>query len=156
MNIGLSDKIRTLAQTRYVDAAVKARKDHFSIRVKDLLVDLQAEGFPGSHIPQICSALKTSKFLRENGLELEGIDGPPSLQSTTVIFRYRIAKDLKGHEVIEQRGESRKSLRDEEDPAARAVRLSEKLRGILKDELAEYGGGEAFLRWIRSEDEDAA
>ena len=73
-----------------------------------------------------------------------------------MIFRYRIAKDLKGHEVIEQRGESRKSLRDEEDPAARAVRLSEKLRGILKDELAEYGGGEAFLRWIRSEDEDAA
>ena len=46
MNIGLSDKIRTLAQTRYVDAAVKARKDHFSIRVKDLLVDLRPRVFP--------------------------------------------------------------------------------------------------------------
>jgi hypothetical protein len=34
--------------------------------------------------------------------------------------------------------------------------LTEKLRGLLKEELAEYGGGEAFLRWIRSEDEDAA
>jgi hypothetical protein len=47
-------------------------------------------------------------------------------------------------------------LEDEEDPAARALRLSEGLRGILKEELHEYGGGEAFLRWIRSEDEDAA
>ncbi len=156
MNVGLSDKIRTLAQTKYVDAAVQARKEHFSIRVKDLLIDLQAEGFPGSHIPQICSALKTSKFLRENGLELEGIEGPPSLQSTTVIFRYRITKDLKGHDVTEKRNEGRRSLLDEEDPVARAVRLSEGLRGILKDELAEYGGGEAFLHWIRSEDEDAA
>lgn len=45
---------------------------------------------------------------------------------------------------------------DYEDPAARALRVSEGLRGILKKELEEYGGGEAFLRWIRSEDEDAA
>jgi hypothetical protein len=30
------------------------------------------------------------------------------------------------------------------------------MRGLLKEELAEYGGGEAFLRWIRSEEEDAA
>jgi hypothetical protein len=44
----------------------------------------------------------------------------------------------------------------EEDPTARAFRLTEKLRGLLKEELAEYGGGEAFLRWVRSEDEDAA
>jgi hypothetical protein len=25
---------------------------------------------------------------------------------------------------------------------------------LLKEELAEYGGGEAFIRWMRSEDED--
>jgi hypothetical protein len=156
MNIGLSDKIRTLAQAKYVAPAVQGRRTHFSISVKDLLLDLQAEGFPGSHIPQICSALKTSKFLRENGLELEGIDGPPSLQSTTVIFRYRMAKDLKTSDAAVKQTDARESLLHEEDPVARAVRLSEKLRGILKEELAEYGGGEAFLRWIRSEDEDAA
>ncbi len=44
----------------------------------------------------------------------------------------------------------------EQDPAARALRMTEKLRGILKEELAEYGGGEAFLRWVRSENENAA
>jgi len=155
MNIGLSDRIRTLARSKYVDAALRAHKEYFSIRVKDILVDLQAEGFPGSHIPQICSALKTSKFLRENGLQLEGIDGPPSLQSTTVTFRYRIAEPQKRDEEIGNRSEGRQSSLEEE-PAARALRLGESLRGILKDELSEYGGGEAFLRWVRSEDGDAA
>lgn len=29
----------------------------------------------------------------------------------------------------------------------------EGLRGLLKEEFAEYGGGEAFIRWIRSEDD---
>jgi hypothetical protein len=27
---------------------------------------------------------------------------------------------------------------------------------LLKEELAKYGGGEAFLRWVRSEDEESA
>jgi hypothetical protein len=30
------------------------------------------------------------------------------------------------------------------------------MRGLLKDELAEYGGGEAFLRWVRGYDEEEA
>jgi hypothetical protein len=99
--------------------------------------------------------LKTSKFLRENGLEIEDIEGPPKLQSTTVVFHYRVAKHM-DHGLAPEQRSGTKSLPDEEDPAARAVRLSESLRGILKEEFAEYGGGEAFLRWIRSESEDAA
>lgn len=43
----------------------------------------------------------------------------------------------------------------EETPEEWAHRLTGKLFGLLKEELAEYGGGEAFLRWVRSEDEDA-
>jgi hypothetical protein len=43
---------------------------------------------------------------------------------------------------------------EEEDSAARAARLAEKLRGHLKEELAEYGGGEAFLSWIRADGEE--
>jgi len=42
-----------------------------------------------------------------------------------------------------------------EDPGDRAFRLTEKLRGLLKNEIAAYGGGEAFMRWVRSEDEDS-
>jgi hypothetical protein len=43
-----------------------------------------------------------------------------------------------------------------ETPAERAARLTHKLAGLLKDELAEYGGGEAFLRWMRSDEDEAA
>ena len=43
-----------------------------------------------------------------------------------------------------------------ETPEAWAFRLTEKMRGLLKEELAEYGGGEAFLRWVRGYDEDEA
>jgi hypothetical protein len=43
----------------------------------------------------------------------------------------------------------------EETPEAWAHRLTGKLYGLLKEEMAACGGGEAFLRWVRSEDEDA-
>jgi hypothetical protein len=156
MNQGLSDQVRAMAQAKYVDPALRSGKRQFSISVRDILGDLQAEGFPGRHTPQICSALQTSKFLRENGLELEEVIGPPSRQSPTVVFKYRLS------ESGVRRGVRNLPLTDErvepaeEDPSAKALRLTEKLRGLLKEELSEYGGGEAFLRWVRSEDEDAA
>ena len=155
MNIGLSEKIRNLAKAKYVQPAVLGGQDVFSIRVKDLLNDLQAEGFPGGHTPQVCSALKTGKFLRENGLEIESIDGPPSKMSPTVVVRYRVTKHM-------QQSSARQLLSEEqplaarETPEARAQRLGGKLRGLLKDELAEYGGGEAFIRWVRGYDEEDA
>jgi hypothetical protein len=34
--------------------------------------------------------------------------------------------------------------------------MTGKLYGLMKDEMAAFGGGEAFLRWVRSEDEDEA
>jgi hypothetical protein len=150
MKTKMSDKIRMEATKRYVYPAKLAGKSHFSIRVRDLLTDLQAAGYPPNNTPRICSALKTSKFLNENGLELEDIEGPPKKQSPTVVFKYRITKQEKRSEVAKLAA----SL--DEDPTARARRLTEKIRGILKDELAVYGGGEAFMRWIRSDDEDKA
>jgi hypothetical protein len=41
-----------------------------------------------------------------------------------------------------------------ETPEAKAARLTARLRGLLREELAEYGGGEAFLCWVRSEGGD--
>jgi hypothetical protein len=154
MSTGLSDQVRAKAQDKYVRPAILAGKRQFSIPVRDLLEDLQTEGFPARNTPQVCSALRTLKFLRENGLEIEGVDGPPSKMSTTVVVRYRVADSG------EQSGANKQGLEDkqadfqEETPEEWAHRLTGKLRGLLKEELAEYGGGEAFLRWIRSEDED--
>ena len=38
-----------------------------------------------------------------------------------------------------------------EEHSDRAFRLTEKVRGILAEELAAFGGAEAFLRWVRSD-----
>ncbi len=154
MAIGTSERIRALARTKYVETAVASGRDEFSIRVRDLIGDLKGEGLGGGHTPQICSALKTAKFLRENGLEITKVEGPQSKMSPTVVFSYRVAK-ADGQSGAGSDPAARRS-QAQEDPAERARRVAGKLRGILKQELAEYGGGEAFLRWIRSEDEDAA
>jgi hypothetical protein len=153
MNIGLSDRIRLLAQEKYVKPAMREGRSSFSIRVRDLLNDLQAEGFPGGHTPQVCNALQTAKFLRENGLQIEEVEGPPSKMSPTVIVRYRSAKSDSPNErevAVHPRGAV------DESPEARALRLGGKLRGLLKDELKDYGGGEAFIRWVRGYDEEDA
>jgi len=150
----LSDQVRSIARDRYVMPALKAGKVSFSIRVRNMLDDLVPLGFPSNNTPQVCNALRSDKFLRDNGLEITSVDGPPSKQSTTVVVHYRTADRLSG-----QRG--RVAGRDDsanqaEDPQARAMRLTAALRGLLKEELKEYGGAEAFVRWIRSDDGEAA
>ena len=42
------------------------------------------------------------------------------------------------------------------DAEERARRLTSKLKGLLSEEIAEHGGAEAFVRWIRSDDKEAA
>jgi hypothetical protein len=154
MAVGISERIRALAKSKYVARALASGRDEFSIRVRDLIGDLKSEGLGSGHTPQICSALKTAKFLRENGLEIIKVDGPQSKMSPTVVFSYRVSK-ADGQSAAGSDSAAR-GRHTEEDPAERATRVARKLRGVLKQELSEYGGGEAFLRWIRSEDEDAA
>lgn len=151
---GLSDKIRALAKAKYVEPAISSGKRCFSIRVRDLLKDLHSEGMPGAHTPQICSALQTGKFLKENGLQIEEVEGPPSKMSPTVVVRYRVsAPDEAAGSTSSHGGPSSNTA---ETPEVRARRLGEKMRGLLKEELAEYGGGEAFIRWVRGYDEEDA
>jgi uncharacterized membrane protein len=52
--------------------------------------------------------------------------------------------------------EDEKIAPGQEEPGAEAERLTERQRGLLKEKLTEYGGGEAFLRRVRSEDEENA
>jgi hypothetical protein len=155
MNSGLSDLVRTVAQERYVKPAKQAGKLQFSIRVRDLLNDLQTEGFPAGHTPQICSALQTSKFLRENGIQIEGTDGPPSKQSPTVVVHYRVASETVQHGVRNDLPENAREPVNEETPEEWAHRTTSKLQGLLKNEIAEMGGAQAYMRWVRSDDEEA-
>jgi hypothetical protein len=128
---------------------------------------LQENGFPERNWPQVCTAIQAGKFLRENGLEIEGVDGPPKKQSSTVVVRYRIARrgesELRpsgasqGPSLAPASGTVRESSDDvKESPEARAFRLTEKLRGLMKNEIAARGGAEGYIRWVRGYDEDEA
>lgn len=162
MNYGLSDQVRSVALERYVHPAIRAGKVQFSVAVRDLMRHLQADGFPAKNWPQVCTAIQAEKFLRTNGIEIEGVDGPPKKQSPTVVVHYRVAKPKadtnagQNQSTCAEAPGNAEIASNHETPSARAFRLTEKMRGLLKEELAEYGGGEAFLRWVRSEDEDAA
>jgi len=152
----LSDKIRSLARDKYVKPALQNGRARFTIAVKALWSDLQAEGFPvAGRTPQICSALQTKKFLTENGLEIEDVKGPASKVSSTVVVHYRVAKGGQSAEHAETQGAMSAPVH-KETPEERAGRLTEKLRGLLKEELAEYGGAEGFIRWVRGYDEEDA
>jgi len=156
MNYGLSDQVRSVASEKYVIPAIRAGKTRFSVAVRELMRHLEPLGFPARNWPQICTAIQAEKFLRAYGLEIETVEGPPKKQSPTVVVRYRVtgnATRILGDDAKEKHREP--ELSKTEDPGDRALRLTEKLRGLLKDELAVYGGGEAFLRWVRSEDEDS-
>jgi hypothetical protein len=153
MENGLSNQIRRVAKERYVDPAIRMGQSEFSIPVRGLLDSLLSSGFPRNHTPQVCNAIQTTKFLGPNGLEIDHVDGPPSGQSPTVVVHYKVVERATQAETG-----SPKPVRDAEvvDAAARANRLASGLKGLLSEELAEYGGAEAFVRWIRSDDKEAA
>ena len=116
------------------------------MQIKPLMKELESEGFPANHPRQFCKALQKRAFLQEKGLILQDVEGPPSGTSTTVVIHYSV-----------NGGSGTSASVNAETPAQRAFRLTEKLRGLMKDEIAAHGGTEGFMRWVRSdEDEDAA
>jgi hypothetical protein len=151
-----SDRVREIVIEKYVKPALSAGNTKLSIRARDVLKDAEAtEDFPRGRTPLICNVLQSNKLLSEAGLELDCVEGPPSRQSRTVVVHYRVAKSDRNKSKL-YGGDSSREQDVLEDPAERAKRLTEKLRGLLKQELAEYGGAEGFMRWIRSDEEDDA
>ncbi len=156
MNHGLSDRVRAVALDRFIHPAVRSGKVQFSVAVRDLMQHLQKDGFPERNWPQVCTAIQAQKFLRANGLEIESVEGPAKKQSSTVVVRYRVASQATAPEVEGGGSDGAAAASNEETPSERALRLTEKLRGRLKDEIVAFGGSEAFMRWVRGHDEDAA
>jgi hypothetical protein len=154
MNHGLSDLVRTVALDKFVKPAIRAGQVRFSVAVRDLMRHLQVSGFPERNWPQVCTAIQAGKFLRENGLEIEGVDGPPKKQSPTVVVRYRIAgrgePSARGTEESTPAGPQA----DAESPEAWAFRLTERLRGLMKQEIEARGGAEGYIRWVRGYEEE--
>ncbi len=79
-----------------------------------------------NRVPLVCAALKSKRFLEENGLSIVSQTGPPSGQSTTVTFTYELAA------AKIKRGPSSSPF-----PG---------IRGVARDVFKKLGGGESFLR----------
>lgn len=124
--MGDADRIRVYGKEKYVLPARQRKQGRFSIRVGDVVRELKLNG----RTPAVCSALRTREFLQSNDLQLVDTSGPKSGQSTTVIYTYEFIG-------------TKQSSPQAEDSWSR-------LRGALKDVLAELGGGEAYLRAERS------
>jgi hypothetical protein len=83
-----------------------------------------------NRVPLVCAALKSKKFLEENGLRILSQTGPPSGQSTTVTFTYGLSP------ATTTRGTSAHAFPN--------------IRGVAKEVFRKLGGGENFVRSERS------
>lgn len=140
-------QIRKRAWEKYIAPQIERGVLAIELPIKPLMREMEAEGFSTNRPRQFCTALQKKEFLREKNLVLERVDGPPSGTSATVVLHFRYGGDGGGG-ASELPGES---------AAERAQQAMDKLYGLMKDEIAAHGGAEAFIRWVRSdEDEDAA
>jgi hypothetical protein len=118
--------IRERARHSYVEPAVKRGERSITIVAGDVVRDLNLV----NRVPAVCSALTSKAFLAENNLVLEKREGPPSGQSTTMRYTYRLVGAPNAD-------------------SARARFLA--IRGIAKGVYRKLGGGEEFLRKERDE-----
>jgi hypothetical protein len=134
---GWSDKVRQFATREYVEPA---RGASVTIRIPfgDLKAKLVRIGFPQGHANQVASPLESSKFWGPLGLEMCSPKGQSRKVDSVLEFRFV---------------EHTKKLN--EAPAEKARRLTNELRGLLKEEIAAHGGAEGFLKWVRSDEDEA-
>jgi len=142
MKTGWSEKVRQIAENDYVRPA-RPNRSPVTIRFGEFKAKLLKVGFPAQNANQIASPLESRKFWEPLGLEMCTPKGQG--RKMDMVLEFRFIDEIEGsHES------------PAEAPEARALRLTEKLRGLMKDEIAAHGGAEGFLRWVRSdEDEDA-
>ena len=147
--MNLHNEIRRLAEKR-VAVATEQGLNAFSIAVKDLIRDAEREGISTARrTPAFCKAIQAKKeFCKKNSLDIVRVDGPPKGLSTTVVVHYQRTY-----------GTSLEGLRNGgsdqvEKPAERAERLVNRLRGLMRDEIAAKGGTLEYVRWARSDQEE--
>ena len=122
--MSLSEQVIRHVQTTYLGPARERGEPTIRVKAGDVHRDLRW----ANRVPSVCTTLSSRKFQRAAGVELIAKDGPPSGQSTTVVFTYRLpAASAHTHR------------------APQSGRL-EKLYGIASDIFRELGGGEKFVR----------
>ena len=119
-----ADRIRSHVAESYVAPARRRGDETVTVVARDVLHDLKLRG---DRAPAVCSALGRPKFHKEYDLELVRVDGPPSKQSTTTTFTFRIPHRSAASDLA-----PRNAVRD--------------LLGVGKAMFAALGGGEQWLR----------
>ena len=137
MGANASDQVRQFVRDRYILPARRKGAKTVTVRAGEVHKALK---WDVRRIPLVCSALSTRKFQHAAQVELVSRQGPPSGQSPTVEFTYRLLDP----------GEAGVS-----SPPAKSARIQdgaglESLYGILEEEFKALGGGEAFLRAERA------
>lgn len=121
-----SNAVRRYVRERYIDPARQRGETSVRVVVGEVHRALGLE----RRVPLVCSALRSEIFLKENGILLKQTEGPPSGQSTTVVYTYGLSAN--------------------EAPPAVKVHPFWSLRGVARKMYQEYGGGEAFLEAERN------
>lgn len=127
---GTTDKVRHRATIEYIEPARKSGKTQVRIHSgsfnKKLVESLVVEP---NRLTLVCNALTSRKFLNDNHLRLESVEGPPSGRSSTVVYTYSLSPVP--------------SVSSNPD-ATQAPSNFISLRGILKSTYRKLGGGEHF------------
>jgi hypothetical protein len=121
-----ADGVRSVGH-RYVERAKHDGRDVVTISAGEVVRELSMQ----YRVPTVCSALRSNKFLKENGITLVKMEGPPSGMGTTAKYTYRINKDS--------------------DVAQIRQSALWALRGAAKKTYEDLGGGEAHLKKEREE-----
>ncbi len=123
--MNLSEQIMKHVQTAYLGPARERGESTVRVKAGDVHRDLRW----ANRVPSVCTTLSSRKFQRIAGVELIAKEGPPSGQSTTVVFTYRLPRENRPPGAGERK---RGSLLE--------------LYGIAADIFRELGGGEKFIR----------
>ena len=103
-----ANDILKFTRDHYILPAKKRGDGSVTIRVGDIHREMKLN----SRVPAVCQALGSRIFLKENDFKLESRQGPPSGQSSTVVFTYRWASG---------------------GPPGSSTSLFERMRGLAKD-----------------------
>jgi hypothetical protein len=136
-----SDRVRKYVANQYIAPARLSGTKTVTVRAGDVH---KAMEWDLKKVPQVCSALSTRKFLSLANVELIERKGPPSGQSTTVEFKFRLLP----------LGAANQDLSPKKNTSPNGAGLDQ-LYGILADTFKELGGGEAYLRAERNWGPDA-
>ncbi|HEY2117006.1 MAG TPA: hypothetical protein VGJ51_18050 [Candidatus Angelobacter sp.] len=125
-----SDAVRNHVSQKFIKPAKQQGNKTVTVNVGEVHRALGLH----NRVPLVCVALKSKKFLENQGLRILSMTGPPSGQSTTVTYTYEILGTGSGlcaspHPLIG-------------------------LRGIAKEIFKKLGGGEHFIRSERSKFDD--